>query len=99
MDGRLTADFRGRPHIDGSFLALEGDYRPDDADEGADADAALANNVVLDWSRDPAMRARGGRDIVEALSPDGIYDLMEQGERYGRALDDRGAFGRLKRLS
>lgn len=95
MDGKLTADFRGRPHVDGSFLAREDDYRPEDAD----ADAALGNNIVLDWSRDPAMRARGGRDLVEALSPDGIYGLLEQGERYGRALDDRGAFGRLKRLS
>lgn len=95
LDGQWTADFRGRPHIDGSFLSQESDYSPDH--EGGDA--ARSNTIVLDWSQDPALSAKGGLDIVEALSPEGIYGLLEQGKRYGQVMEDRGTFDRLKRLS
>lgn len=90
MDGKLTSNFRDSPHIDGSFLSKEDDYIPDVEREG--------ETIILDWSKDPDMTTKGGFDIVEALSPDGIYGLMEQGKRYGKILEDQGAFESLKKL-
>ena len=55
------------------------------------------HTLTLDWKDDPEMSERGGFDIVEAISPDGIYDLMERGKRFGRILEEKGAFDTLPR--
>ena len=94
LDGKITSNFRGRPHIDGSFLSKEDDYRPNierHSDKAIDI-------LVLDWSKDPEMSSKGGIDIVEALSPKGIYGLMEQGKLYGKVMEDQGMFSSLKKL-
>lgn len=90
MDGKLTSDFRGKPHIDGSFLSKEDDYRPEDD--------SIVDVIVLNWGDDPEMSSKGGFDIVEALSPEGIYGLLEQGKQYGKVLEDRGVFDSLEKL-
>ena len=56
------------------------------------------NTLTLDWKDDPEMSKRGGFDIVEAISPDGIYDLMERGRKFGRILEEKGAFETLPRI-
>ena len=94
LDGKLTADFRGKPHIDGSFLSKEEDYSPGFERE----DDTPINTVILDWSKDPDMSSKGGIDIVEALSPEGIYGLLERGKRYGQVLEDQGVFDSLPKL-
>ncbi len=95
LDGKLTADFRGKPHIDGSFLSKVGDYSPPGSEK---QDDVPPNTIILDWSKDPDMSSKGGLDIVEALSPEGIYGLLERGKRYGQVLEDQGMFDSLKRL-
>lgn len=94
MDGKLTSDFRGKPHIDGSFLSKEDDYSPEQKME----DDSNMNVIILDWKEDPEMSSKGGFDIVEALSPEGIYGLLEQGKKYGKVLEDRGVFDSLEKL-
>ena len=41
------------------------------------------------------MNSKGGLDIVEALSPEGIFGLVEQGKQYAKVLEDRGKFASL----
>ena len=94
LDGKLTSNFRGEPHIDGSFLSKEDDYGP----EQENKNDSPSNVIILDWSKDPEMSSKGGFDIVEALSPEGIYGLLEQGKRYGKVLEDQGVFESLKKL-
>lgn len=94
LDGKLTSDFRGKPHIDGSFLSKEDDYSPEQKME----DDNHVNIIILDWKEDPEMSSKGGFDIVEALSPEGIYGLLEKGKKYGKVLEDRGVFDSLKKL-
>lgn len=90
LDGKLTSDFRDQPHIDGSFLSKEIDYIPDYDRE--------SNTIFLDWSKDPDMSSKGGLDIVEALSPEGIYGLIERGKLYGKVLEEQGMFNSLRKL-
>jgi hypothetical protein len=95
LDGNLTSNFRGRPHIDGSFLSKEDDYSPNFEKHCN----ATIDTIYLDWSKDPEMSSKGGIDIVEALSPEGIYGLMERGKRYGKVMEDQGMFDSLKKLT
>jgi hypothetical protein len=53
---------------------------------------------VLDWKKDPSMQSKGGLDFVEALSPEGIYGLLEQGKKYGTIMEERGKFASLAKL-
>lgn len=93
LDGKLTSNFRGKPHIDGSFLSKEDDYIPD-----LESQIMKPDTVYLDWSKDPDMISKGGVDIVEALSPEGIYGLLERGKRYGKVLEEQGVFDSLEKL-
>lgn len=103
MDGKLTSDFRGRPYIDGSFLSKDEDYYNANSgrslpplydDTNTNTGSNKNKNVILvNWKNDSQMKSKGGgMDIVEALSPDGIYDLMEKGKRYGKIMDEQGIF-------
>ena len=53
--------------------------------------------IVLDWKKDPSMSSKGGIDIVEALSPDGIWDIMERGRLYGKIMKESGLFDGMKK--
>lgn len=92
MDGRLTSDFRSSPHIDGSFLARPGDFLP--FKRSGDDDSVL----ILDWQEDPVMSSKGGLDFVEALSPDGIYGLLEYGKTHAKRMEEQGRFASLKKI-
>lgn len=90
LDGKLTSDFRGDANIDGSFLSKRADYMP----------ASRRDSPVLffDWKNDPSMASKGGFDIVEALSPDGIWGLLERGKVFARQMEENGDFELLPRM-
>lgn len=88
LDGKLTSDFRTSPHIDGSFLSKPSDYEPEDQQR---------KTLFLDWKRDPVVSKKGGFDVVEALSPDGIYGLLEQGKIHAKLMENNGDFQNLKK--
>jgi hypothetical protein len=88
LDGRPLATYRGAPCVDGSFLARRGHYLP-----GRPQDA-----LVLNYADDPAYRSGGLLDFVEAVSPDGIYGILRDGERFARRLEEQGAFRILPKL-
>ena len=59
-----------------------------------------SSTIVLDWSIDPVMNeSRGFFDFVEALSPDGIWGLIEQGKKHAAILEASGTFNGLKMTS
>jgi hypothetical protein len=91
LDGKLTYDFRQKPHIDGSFLSNESHYLP--KQNGGVPDRK--KSIVLDFKEDPAMQSRGGFDIVEALSPKGIYGLLDQGKSFAKYMEEKGQFQHL----
>jgi hypothetical protein len=90
LDGKLTCSFRNQPHIDGSFLSKSRDYIPHDREQ-------KPTTILLDWKKDPHMSSKGGLDIVEALSPDGIWGLLERGKLYGKVMEEQGVFDSLKK--
>jgi hypothetical protein len=92
LDGKLTSDFRGDAHIDGSFLSKWEDYvLPSSI--GGDSPA-----LFVDWKNDPMMASKGGVDIVEALSPDGIWGLLQRGKYYASKMEEDGHFEGLPRI-
>ena len=88
MDGKLTSSFRDDPHIDGSFLSKAADYLSPKQER---------NELVLDWTTDPAMQSKGVFDMVEALSPDFIWELVDNGKAYAKTIEQQGAFEGLKK--
>jgi hypothetical protein len=54
--------------------------------------STAVNTLILDWKDDPEMIGKGGFDIIETLSPDGIYGLIDRGKQFGRLLEESGAF-------
>jgi len=106
LDGKLTRNYRSRPHIDGSFLSKDEDYIPDkkfldnrdDTDTDTDAVLRTTTTISLDWTKDPYMSSKiSGMDFVEALSPDGIRDLLDRGKKYGKIMEDQGIFDSLNK--
>jgi len=102
----LTRNYRSRPHIDGSFLSKDEDYIPDkkfldnrdDTDTDTDAVLRTTTTISLDWTKDPYMSSKiSGMDFVEALSPDGIRDLLDRGKKYGKIMEDQGIFDSLNK--
>lgn len=81
LDGKLTTDFRSKPHIDGSFLSNMKEFSSPDTE-----------NIILDWKSDPYLANRNLGDAVTALSSDGIWDLFERGRKYAMEMEKRGAF-------
>lgn len=86
LNGKLTTEFRSRPHIDGSFLANINEFKSSD-NTTADDDI-----IVLDWKLDPYLSKRNLGDAVTALSEEGIWDLLERGRKYAMEMEKRGAF-------
>jgi hypothetical protein len=90
LDGKLTSEFRGDAHIDGSFLSKCEDYLP-----SSRRDCPV---LFVDWKNDPHMASKGGVDIVEALSPDGIWGLLERGKHFASEMEEDGDFDLLPRI-
>ena len=88
LDGKLTTSFRGEPHIDGSFLSKANDYLPPQREKKI---------IFLDWQKDPEMQSKGGLDIVEALSPEGIWGLLERGKAYAEIMEAKGTLEALEK--
>ena len=88
LDNRLTRDFRNRPHIDGSFLARDDDYHPNFPKTAADQ--MSSDILVLKHNFDPNYESVGLLDFVDAMTPDGIWGLLEDGKRYAKFLEEAG---------
>lgn len=86
LDGKLTTDYRSKPHIDGSFLSKPEDYHNNNNNN---------NIITLDWTEDPILNDRTLADAVTALSKDGIWDLLERGRTYASFMEERGDFDSL----
>ena len=93
LDGKFTTPYRNQAHIDGSFLATLEDYHPE-----AGSSEGGGNVLVLDWQQDPFLKDRKLGDFVKALSPDGIWNLLEQGRSYAATMEKRGDFSALSSL-
>lgn len=86
LDGKLTTIFRDSAHIDGSFLARDYHYVPEESKEGQRA------IVTLDWTEDEGMATEFG-DFVKLVSKDGIWGMLEQGKSYAEnVMEPRGDF-------
>lgn len=81
LNGKLARKFRNRRHIDGSFLSKPSDYR---------SSKKHVREIIVHHSRDPKYKDRGMFDFVDALSPDGIYGMLEDGKRYAKSLNEAG---------
>lgn len=107
LDSKLTSSFRGRPFIDGSFLAKLEDYhggivRPPGSKFAAEAmqqqeqsssPSSLSSSVlILDFKDDPTYRNQGVLDFVAAVKPSGIYQFIEEGKRYAKEREEQGMF-------
>ncbi|KAL7543889.1 hypothetical protein ACHAXR_013329 [Thalassiosira sp. AJA248-18] len=87
LDGNLTSNFRGKPHIDGSFLAQPSDYFCDKYSEQP--------KLVLDYNRDPVMNGRAS-EFIKLVSKQAIWDILEQGKKHAKIMDRNGEFDLLR---
>ncbi|KAL3757450.1 hypothetical protein ACHAWU_006657 [Discostella pseudostelligera] len=94
LDGKLTSNFRGRPHIDGSFLARPSDYF--DYDDDANEQQQQQPTILLDFKRDPLMKERA-MELIKVVSKQTIWDILERGKIYGKIMDANGEFRALTR--
>ena len=90
LDGKLTSNFRGKPHIDGSFLARPSDYF------GNAEKAERQPTILLDFKRDPLMKERA-IELIKVVSKQTIWDILERGKAYGKIMDVQGEFRSLSR--
>jgi len=90
LDGKLTSNFRGKPHIDGSFLARPSDYFGN-AEKGE-----RQPTISLDFKRDPLMKERA-IELIKVVSKQTIWDILERGKAYGKIMDVQGEFRSLSR--
>ena len=93
LDSKWTSTFRGRPYIDGSFLART----PDDY-YNRDASDVSSSIIVLDYKDDATYQNQGPLDFVEAVKPSGIYKLFEDGKRYAKKMEEQGYFASLPKF-
>ena len=90
LDGNLTSNYRGKPHIDGSFLAQPTDYLP--ASSLLQQDKQQRNKpLILDYNSDPAMGGRAS-EFIKVVSKQAIWDILEQGKRYAKVMEENGEF-------
>jgi hypothetical protein len=87
LDGNFTSNYRGSPHIDGSFLAKPSDY--------FDNKYSSRPKLILDFKRDPVISAKGA-DFVKVVSKQSIWDILEQGKRHAKILERNGEFDLLR---
>jgi hypothetical protein len=98
LDGKLVSSFRGRPYVDGSFLAGKDDYLLLRA-KGESKRRRPERALFLGHNRDPALDNRSMLDFVKAVSPDGIWNMLEDGKCYAKFLEEQGMFSTLSKKS
>jgi len=75
LDGCWTRKVEGRPFIDGSFRTNL---------------AAESKGHVIGHKKDPLYADRTLSDIVETVSPDAIWKMLDDGKSYARKLHQQG---------
>lgn len=90
LDGKLTANFRNRPHVDGSFLARAPDYLPQQH--------RPSSILRVDWNKDPVYQNGEYLDFIKVISKDGIWKILEQGKTHAKIMEEQGRFRRLPKL-
>jgi len=88
LDGKLTNNFRNKPHIDGSVFAQRSDYFTDYNENKV---------LTIDWQRDPIMYEKSN-DFVKLVSEDGIWNMLDQGKKFAKEMEERGEFELLGKL-
>eukprot|EP00580_Thalassiosira_gravida_P010147 CAMPEP_0201639706 /NCGR_PEP_ID=MMETSP0493-20130528/20160_1 /ASSEMBLY_ACC=CAM_ASM_000838 /TAXON_ID=420259 /ORGANISM="Thalassiosira gravida, Strain GMp14c1" /LENGTH=108 /DNA_ID=CAMNT_0048113191 /DNA_START=78 /DNA_END=404 /DNA_ORIENTATION=- len=96
LDGNLTSNFRGKPHIDGSFLAQPSDYVSSPELYNNNDEQKKPAQLILDYQRDPIMKDRSS-EFVKLLSKQGIWDILEQGKKHAKIIEREGEFDFLMR--
>jgi hypothetical protein len=89
LNGEVTTRFRDHDCIDGSFLAQEHHYAPP---------KHASSLIVLDYNKDPRYQGRGLLHFVEAISSDSIWNMLEDGKRYAKFLEENGELEVLGRI-
>ena len=89
-DGGLWHNIRDKPYIDGNFLSTGKHYRP--------IGAKRRNTIVLNWQKDPAFADKGEEDLVKTITPQAVWDIVEQGKQYAKMLEERGRFQNIPKL-
>ena len=92
LDGKLTANFRDAPHIDGSFLATAPDYM-------APAAEKTSNIIRIDWGKDPAFQNGEYLDFIKVILPEAIWEIFEKGKEYARIMEEKGRYKNLPKIS
>lgn len=93
LNSKLTATFRDRQYIDGSFLARAKDYKCNARN------VKSSQPLILNYSLDPSYQSRRLSSFVNAVNPDGIYKMLEDGKRYARTMEEQGIFSSLTKKS
>lgn len=84
LNGSLTKTFRGQSVIDGSFLAKSFHY--------VDNEKHLDDALILSYSRDPVMRDRSADFVNPGKGKQFIWDILEQGKRHAKIMEEQGEF-------
>jgi len=93
IDGKLTASYRGKPFIDGSFLSKPVDYDKQLPLSWDDSNTIQPSSVVtLDWTQDPVLANKSLGDAVTAVSKDGIWGMLARGREFAAIMEERGDF-------
>jgi Patatin-like phospholipase len=92
LDSKFAATFRDLPCIDGSFLARDQDYHPYQPSRSR-------NTLVLDYRQDPRYQSQSLLSFIEAVNPSAIYDMLEDGKRYAKIMEEKGMFANLKKIA
>lgn len=91
LDSSLCATFRDQLYIDGSFLSSMEDYLPHGR--------PLASPVLLlDHKMDPRYRNVDLLSFIKAVTPNTIYQMMDDGRAHGKVMDEQGLFRHLSKL-
>ena len=60
-------------------------------------DGASSSLLVIDHKDDPIHHGVDLLSFVAAVRPDTVYEMMEDGKRHARLMEEKGAFRRLLR--
>ncbi len=111
LNGKFSTKFRDKACVDGSFLAKRyhflGNYHhPSSTIIGRRRKKVVATNsnttvndvISIDWKRDPYMKNKSWGDFIKLTSKDGIWDMVQRGEKFARIMEERGEFQSLPKL-
>jgi hypothetical protein len=81
-----------KPYIDGNFLSTGKHYRP--------TNAKRSNTIFIHWQKDPVLSCnyKGEQDLVATLTPDAVWDLVNQGKKYAATMEEKGQFKNVPKL-